>query len=151
MNHYVIDGNNLIGKIKYLKSLQKKDKQGSRAGLVKLLNKFFAKKKSNISLHLDGFANQPLSLAKGKIIYSGNRQSDILIKEEIDRSQNPKLIVLVTSDRNLMNYGKICSCTILKSEVFYYSIENSAIKDDEDQKIKQLEKERVEFEKLFSA
>jgi predicted RNA-binding protein with PIN domain len=149
MNHYIIDGNNLIGKIKHVKELQKKDKQGSRAELVKLLNKYFQRKKTILSLHLDGYPNEPLVISKGKIIYSKNLPSDNLIREEIDNSKNTRLIILITSDRNLMNYGKVCSCTVIKSEDFFQSIENNLVNDDEEQKIKQLEKERGEFEKLF--
>jgi hypothetical protein len=149
MNHYIIDGNNLIGKIKNLQDLQKKDKQGSRIELVKLLNKYFQRKKTILSLHLDGYPNEPLAISKGKIIYSKNLPSDNLIRDEIDTSKNTRLIILITSDRNLMNYGKVCSCTVIKSEDFSLSIENTVVNDDEEQKIKQLEKERGEFEKLF--
>ncbi|MEW6702118.1 MAG: hypothetical protein AB1298_05315 [Bacteroidota bacterium] len=39
MNHYIIDGNNLIGRIKFLQQIQKKNKQAAREGLVRLINK----------------------------------------------------------------------------------------------------------------
>jgi hypothetical protein len=122
---------------------------GSRIGLVNLINKYFAGKKIGLSLHLDGYPGDPLSLLKGKIIYSQNQPSDVLIKEEITNSKNPRLIILITSDRNLMNYARACSCTVIKSEDFYILVEQSQIKNEEEQIIKQLEKERGEFEKLF--
>ncbi|MHB9041277.1 MAG: NYN domain-containing protein, partial [Melioribacteraceae bacterium] len=54
MNYYIIDGNNLIGRIKSLQQLQKKDKQASREKLIYFLNRYFTGKKVKLSLHLDG-------------------------------------------------------------------------------------------------
>ena len=53
MLSYIIDGNNLIGKISSLMSLQKKDKQASREKLVFLLDRYFSQKKANVTLNLD--------------------------------------------------------------------------------------------------
>jgi len=150
MNHYIIDGNNVIGKNKSLQKLQKKDKQSSREGLIKIINKYFSGKNIKLSLHLDGFPNGSLSISKGKIIYSEKQPSDNLIRKEIDNSKNSKLIILVTSDRSLMNYGKVNSCKIISSEEFNDMVNIGSDKNDEAHKIKQLEKERDEFIKLFS-
>ena len=149
MNHYIIDGNNLIGRIKSLCQLQKKDKQGSREQLVHLLNRYFAGKKIKLSLHFDGFQNLALTISKGRIYYSEKTTSDNLIRREIDNSQNPRLIILVSSDHSLMNYGRANSCTVISSDEFHKQIEKSFEKNDEAERIKQLEKEKDEFLKLF--
>jgi predicted RNA-binding protein with PIN domain len=149
MNHYIIDGNNLIGKNKSLKQLQNKNKQASREGLIKFINKYFSSKNAKLTLHLDGHSNNPLSISKGKIVYSENQPSDNLIRKEIEHSKNPKLIVLVTSDRSLMNFGKVNSCKIISSEEFNKLAADKMDSNDEASKIKQLEKERDEFVKLF--
>jgi predicted RNA-binding protein with PIN domain len=101
MVHYIIDGNNVIGKVPELFKLQKSDKQRSREQLVYLLQRYFHNKKINLTLHFDGFANIPLPLSKGKIIYSENKTADSLIKENIERIKNRKNIILVTSDNEL--------------------------------------------------
>ena len=149
MNHYIIDGNNLIGRIKFLQMIQKKDKQESRAGLVNLLNRHFAGKKLKLTLHFDGHQNLPLSVLKGKIEYSKNDQSDNLIRREIENSGSPRLIVLITSDHSLMNFGKVCGCTVISSDDFYRTIQSSSERDDEEAKISQLSNEKSEFLKLF--
>ena len=149
MNHYIIDGNNLIGKIKSLQQMQKKDRQSSREGLVSFLNSALAGKKIKLTLHLDGFSSAPLNLSKGKIIYSQNKTSDYYIRKEIDESKNPKLITLITSDHSLMNYGKVNSCTVIRSEEFYREIEKSGEKNIEQEKVKSLEKDKDLFLKLF--
>ncbi|MDP2037547.1 MAG: NYN domain-containing protein [Ignavibacteria bacterium] len=150
MNHYIIDGNNLIGKIKSLSRIHVKDKQSSRAQLVSLLNGYFAGKKCNLTLHLDGHANTPLHLSKGKIVYSENRISDYMIRQEIDNAKNKKLLILISSDHSLMNYAKVNSCTVMKSEEFGRQIHKTGETNQEMSALKQLEQEKSYFHKLFS-
>ena len=149
MNHYIIDGNNLIGKEKTLARIQAKDRQASRAQLVLFLNSYFAGKKCHLTLHLDGHANSPLHLSKGKIVYSENRISDYHIRQEIDKSKNKKLIILVTSDHSLMNYGKVNSCTVMRSEDFSREMGQKGENNRELEVVKQLEKEKTFFKELF--
>ncbi len=59
-----------------------------------------------------------MALSKGKIVYSENRSADSLIKENIERIKNRKNIILVTSDNELINFGKACGCTIISSKDF---------------------------------
>ena len=47
MKHFIIDGNNVIGKIKFLKSIQKSNKQQSRRKLAFLIDNYFHAKKLN--------------------------------------------------------------------------------------------------------
>ena len=150
MNHYIIDGNNLIGKIKSLQVLQKKDKQASREGLVNIINRYFAGKKIKLTLHLDGYQNLQLHLSKGKIIYSDGLTADSKIRDEINQSKNPKLITLVSSDHSLINYARVNSSSVIRSEDFYKEIEKSNDGNEESEKIQQLEKERKVFLDLFS-
>lgn len=149
MIHYIIDGNNLIGKIKSLHTLQKKDKQASREGLVNILNRYFAGRKIKLTLHFDGHPNAAFHLSKGKIIYSENQTADSKIREEITHSKNPKLITLVSSDHSLINYARVNSSSVVKSEKFYEEIENSQKGNEESEKVKQLENEKDVFLNLF--
>ena len=57
MLHYIIDGNNLIGKIKHFSNIQKKDKQAAREKLALFLDRYFISKKAKVTLHFDGFEN----------------------------------------------------------------------------------------------
>ena len=115
---YIIDGNNLIGKIPELWNLQKKDKQASRIRLVGLLNGFFGQKNVKVSLHFDGFAGNAIPSGKIKIKYSNNQTADDKIKEEIDLSRNPKVIAVVSSDNSVYDYARVNSCERIKSEKF---------------------------------
>lgn len=144
---YIIDGNNLIGKVKSLWAIQQKDKQLSRLKLVKLLDQYFSIKKVKVSLHLDGFENDVIPSSQIKLFYSNNKTADSQIKNEINNSKNPKVIAVVSSDHNLQDYARVNSCTIIKSEDFAKQMNEGKKKSDEDTIIKSIDDD--EIKKLF--
>lgn len=148
MNHYIIDGNNLIGKITNLSKLQKKDKQSARERLVFMLDRYFAKFKYSVSLHLDGYPGERLSSTKMKIFYSEKLTADEKIKNQINSTAARKNITLVTSDMNLTDYARVCGCKVVSSESFVSMIEKLNQDDDEEKRIMQLNN-KTEFLKLF--
>ena len=144
---YIIDGNNLIGKIKRLSHLQKKDKQTSRDQLSFMLDRYFRKTKVKVSLHLDGFENTPIETGKIKIKYSGNQPADNLIKKEIENSKNPKLLIVISSDHSILGFAKACSCETIKSEVFAKELSRKDDNESEEKIIKSIDED--EIKKLF--
>jgi len=148
VKHYIIDGNNLIGKDKSLNQIQKKNKQQSREKLALILGRYFSKRKASVSLHFDGFENDLIKVPGVKIIYSGSVTADEKIKIEIDRSKNPKNNILVTSDSNLAEFGRVCSCQIIKSEEFirnFSQMNNHKEEDIKSNPVKNIE----EYKRLF--
>ena len=148
MNHYIIDGNNLIGKIKKLKQLHNKNKQQSAEQLAFMLGRYFGKKNVKVSLHFDGFQSDQPKVSGLRIIYSGKTTADEKIKNEISKSKNPKKIILITSDSNLAEFGKVCSCQILKSEEFAKQLKSSQEIDEEKSRIDEMQNSK-EFKRLF--
>ncbi len=150
MIHYIIDGNNLIGYIiPDLKNQLKNNKQKCRTDLVYLLNQYFYNKKVIISLHFDGFENEKLRIGNGKIYYSKNLEADLMIRKEIDKTKSKRLITLITSDLSLIEYAKVNGCNYMTSKEFYENITNSFQIDEEEEKIKELEKDKEMFKKIF--
>jgi predicted RNA-binding protein with PIN domain len=144
---YIIDGNNLIGKISELWVLQQKDRQLSRVKLVKYLDQYFANKNVKVSLHLDGYAADPIPSSKVKINYSDNKTADSKIKKEIDNSKNPKVLLVVSSDHSVQNYAKVNSCAVLSSEDFNKMLKDKKSKKSEDDIAKSISND--EIKKIF--
>ncbi len=144
---YIIDGNNLIGKIPQLWRMQKKDKQSSRSGLVFQLERYFHQKKIRVSLHFDGFQNEVIRGKGIKITYSNNTSADNKIKDEISLSNNPKLITVVSSDLNVQDFARVNSCSIIKSEQFAREMDKKEVIEDEEQIISEIDND--EMKKLF--
>ena len=148
MKQYIIDGNNLIGKIKSLNKLHRKNKKQSAEKLAFIIGRNFSKKKVSISLHFDGVQSDIIRVPGLKINYSGTVSADEKIKSEIGKSKNPKNIILVTSDNNLAEFGRVCSCQVIKSEVFSKQLISADSSDEEKNRIEELDNPE-EFKKLF--
>lgn len=145
--HYIIDGNNLIGKIPELWKMQRKDKQSSREGLVYQLERVFYHKKIKVSLHFDGHQNSHIRATGIKIIYSENTNADNKIKDEISYSNNPKLITVISSDMNVLDFARVNSCTLIKSEVFAREMNKKVEEGDEERITKTIDNN--EMKRLF--
>lgn len=145
---YIIDGNNLIGKISSLMNLQKKDKQASREKLVYMLDRYFSNKKTNVTLHFDGHPNARINSSRMKIVYSENQTADEKIKKQISQSKAPRNLSIVTSDSNLAQFAKVCSCKVISSDVFAAEIRKIDAEADEQAKINSINNVD-EFKKLF--
>jgi predicted RNA-binding protein with PIN domain len=148
MKHFIIDGNNLIGKINSLLRLQKKDRQQSRVKLAFLIDNYFQSRNAKVTIHFDGHEQEPIKLINSKITYSQNISADEKIKREIELGKNAKNIIVVTSDNNLSEFAKVCSCTVIKSEEFADNVHNKN-NDDEADRIKGMSNDVNEFKRLF--
>jgi len=148
MKHYIIDGNNLIGKIDSLKKMQQKDKQHSREKVAFMIDNHFREKKTKVTIHFDGFENLPIKLNGSKIIYSDSKSADEKIKQQIELSKNRKNLVVITSDNNIQEFARVCSSGIMKSEEFLTMIKRKEV-DHEQNIIDKMKNDMEEWKQLF--
>lgn len=149
MKKYIIDGNNLIGKIQSLTNLQKKDKQASREKLAHLVDRYFTNKKVEVILNFDGFANRKISVSRTKLVYSDKISADEKIKKQIEAEINKRNIVVISSDNNVREFAKVCGCEVISSEDFGKEITKSQNADDEESRIKAMDDVDT-FKKIFN-
>jgi len=149
MKHYIIDGNNLIGKINFLHKIQQKDKQRSREKIAFMIDNYFHDKNAKVTIHFDGFKNLPIKLNNAKIVYSDSESADDKIKNQIELANNRKNLVVITSDNNIQEFARVCSCLIIKSEEFAKTI-RSKKQDDEKDIIEKMENDIEEWRELFN-
>jgi len=148
MRHYIIDGNNLIGKINFLHKMQQKDRQHSREKIAFMIDNYFHDKKAKVTIHFDGFKNFPIKLNNVKIVYSDSKSADDMIKIQIELANNRKNLVVITSDNNIQEFACVCSCSIIRSEEFAKTIQTEN-QDDEKDIIEKMNNNLDEWEKLF--
>ena len=108
----------------------------------------FLKRNAKVSLHFDGYPNKEINVIKIKIIYAKDLTADEMIKEEIERSINPRNLIVITSDSNLRNFARKCSCTIISSEDFSKQIKSPSSAEEESKIIQEMN-DLDEFKKLF--
>lgn len=150
MKTFLIDGNNLIGKITRLRrALQQKDKQASREQLIFLLEKHFVNQKNKGIVYFDGFQSTAIASNYLKIKYSQSQTADDIIREDISQTKNRKNLIVVTSDLALSNFAHVCSCEVIKSENFYRQSLQTKQSESESGIIDKLNNQTNEFKKLF--
>ncbi len=135
MKHYIIDGNNLIYKIKKFEKLVKSDNQNVREKLSFMIENYFNQKNVSITICFDGYENLPIKLNKVKIIYSENDSADNKIRSQIDAAKNKRNLVIISSDvKDIIRYAEKNGCTILASEQFAELLNNYSNKNISDEK-----------------
>ncbi|NWF91102.1 MAG: NYN domain-containing protein [Ignavibacteriaceae bacterium] len=150
MKKYIIDGNNLIGKIRSLSILQSKDKQASREKLAFLIDRYFTNKKAEVSLHFDGFVNNKINTPRINLIYSNELSADERIKKQIESVLNRRNLIVISSDNNLKEFAKVCGCKCIQSEEFGKELLKGENIDDEESRIKAMDDVNM-FKKLFES
>ncbi|HUX92371.1 MAG TPA: NYN domain-containing protein [Ignavibacteriaceae bacterium] len=135
MKNYIIDGNNLIYKIKsFKKLLSNNNNQATRDKLAFMIDDFFYGRKVNVTLHFDGYESMPVKLSNIKIVYSMNEKADAKIKRQIDSSKNPRNIIVVSSDLEIKNFARVNGCQVLSSNEFSAMLNSLLSKKAEDEK-----------------
>ncbi len=148
MKIFIIDGNNVIGKDKMLMKIQKKDRQMSREKLAMMLDNYYQTSRNKIFLHFDGFENLPIKTSKIKIVYSNKKPADDKIRQQIENSDNPKNITLITSDASLAEFAKACRSNVVLSEDYLSGLNHSK-EDEEKKRIDSMKSDIEEFKKIY--
>jgi predicted RNA-binding protein with PIN domain len=150
MKYYIIDGNNLIGKIPALQKLHKNNPQNSREKLYGIISGYFQEKKYEVIIFYDGFENVPLRHSRVKVDYSNSNTADDHVRAYISKSRSRSQITLISSDRALCEFARQCTCKIWSCEEFNDALTKAKEVDAEKEKIRSLSGSNEEFIKLFS-
>jgi len=128
---YLIDGFNLIYKFPHLEEKMYMGKLNSaRDGLLELLIEFRNIHKSDIRVVFDGKKNPSNNLRHEKIskidiFYSLDYSADFIIKEFIKAAKHPKMITVVTSDKDILFYINRFKAKKIESEKFAKFVNDS--------------------------
>ena len=120
--HYIIDGYNVIHAIPSLKKLLAHDGSQAREQLGYLISRLTFRRKFRCTIVFDGTrppeSHPSQSHSPVHIVYSAPQSADAKIKAMIDQSKNRTLLVVVSSDREILDYARVCSCTAHTSKYF---------------------------------
>jgi len=120
--HFIIDGYNVIHTIPSLKKLLAHDGGQAREQFGYLASRLTYRKKIRCTIVFDGARPPEIHPAPSHspvhIIYSAPLSADAKIKSMIDQSKNRSLLVVVSSDREILDYARVCACTTHTSKYF---------------------------------
>ena len=120
----LIDGLNLIYKFPELESMMYYSRiDDARDGLLEILKNYQKLRKGAISVFFDGRkgpSNETKSEKTGTIdvYYSIDYSADFLIKQFVKKDTNPKMLTIVTSDKDIIFYINRFGAKNITSEKF---------------------------------
>lgn len=139
---YLIDGFNLIYKFPHLEEMMYKGKLNeAREGLIEILMDFKKIHKSTIRVVFDG-KRAPSDNTKFEkisridIFYSLDYSADYVIKELVKTAKHPKMITVITSDKDILFYINRFSAKKMESEKFAKFVNDSFEKIREEEQLK---------------
>ncbi len=134
--HYIIDGYNLIHAIPSLKKLVSANQLiQAREQLLFLLEKFTLKNKIQCTVIFDGTkpSNEKTS-STVHITYSFPSNADNFIKKLIEKSSSRSWLMIVSSDREILNFASVCSCSTFTSKEFAKKLTSPNINQKREEK-----------------
>ena len=120
----LIDGMNLLYKFPDLEGLMYKGRlEDARKGLIDLLKEYKTIKKEHVRVVFDGRrkpgdTTRTETLGRVEICYSHDLSADYIIKEYVKHDTNPRMITVVTSDKDILFYVNRFKCPSIVSEKF---------------------------------
>jgi predicted RNA-binding protein with PIN domain len=121
-SHYIIDGYNLLHAIPALKKTLAHNAETARELLIYSVAQLTHRKKFRCTIVFDGTAPQNTSKqsshAPVHVLFSSPLTADAKIKQMIEHSKQRTLLVIISSDREILNFAKVCSCPTHTSNHF---------------------------------
>ncbi len=122
MQHFIIDGYNVIHAIPSLKKTLAHNGETARELLIHSVAQFTHKKKFRCTIVFDGTAPnntvKQSTHAPVHVLFSFPHSADAKIKQMIEQSKIRSSLVIISSDREIMNFAKVCSCQTHSSKHF---------------------------------
>jgi predicted RNA-binding protein with PIN domain len=149
--HYIVDGYNLIHAIPSLKKLLAHDAFQAREQLAYLISRLTFKKKFRCTIVFDGVKPPapPPTHSPVHIVFSSPHTADARIKSMIEQSKNRSQLVVISSDREILNFARVCSCTTHTSKHFSNLLFEEADKGEEKDAAMLSKSQVAEWLKIF--
>ncbi len=149
---YLIDAYNVIHRHPGLRGKLKKDFTGARETFLLKLAGFALRGNNEVVAVFDGTPAEAFPASgKLKIVYADpGKTADQKIKQLIDISRNPRNIVVVSSDGEVVRYGHLNSCRVLTAQEFVRLLEHEEKQGGDEKPVGETEREREEWLRLFS-
>jgi predicted RNA-binding protein with PIN domain len=133
----IIDAYNLIHKVSELRILLQQSQDACVDAMVSKLHSHYFGRKTKCILVFDGYGknrhDQNIDVKFSKTDTGPDYgHADALIKHLVEKSRNPKLLKIVSSDREITFYAKDCGARIQTADTFWGEVKDRRIERIED-------------------
>ena len=160
MKHYIIDAHNVIHASDVLKAHIVSSYDIARNSLLQMIDSYSKVFPSyKFTAIFDGIIGYiSISSPKIKIMSSGEREADELIKTKISKLKSTKNVIVVSSDLEVVGYARVNACEVISAKAFISLLNNPTQKKASTSKSKSSKSEKPntpskkeveEFKKLF--
>ncbi|MFA6468563.1 MAG: NYN domain-containing protein [Bacteroidota bacterium] len=123
MQHVIIDGYNLIHAVPALKRTLLHDAESARELLIHSVSMLTIRNKFRSTIVFDGMKQEDSTSHKKShapvhVLYSYPLSADTKINQMIEQSKSRSQLIIVTSDREILNFARTCSCQTHTSRYF---------------------------------
>jgi len=117
--HYVIDGYNMIRHKAYSPSSKLKDERQNLLHFISS-DRLCGSAKNKVTVVFDGYPRQENIEAENiEVVFSGEKTADEKIKKLIESCHNPKIVIVVSDDREIKDFAKLHSVKAVGIEEFF--------------------------------
>lgn len=118
--HFILDGYNVLHSSRRWSELPR-EQQRIRFLAFLEERRLTGSERNTVTVVLDGYAanSKTTSLKFIKIVFSGDRDADSVIKERVTELQNPKDVIVVTNDRGLQAAIRGSGARVMSCEDFF--------------------------------
>jgi predicted RNA-binding protein with PIN domain len=128
----IIDGYNFIHQVDEFRDALHKSLLNARNKLISKFASYASQKRIEILIIFDGdetVSQKSLKSGRVKVIFSKNEKADAVIKRIVADDKMRSEILVISSDREVTDYAKMCGASISNCTDFYEKI--SYIKDED--------------------
>jgi predicted RNA-binding protein with PIN domain len=134
MQHFVVDGYNIIHAIPSLKNLLQHDPHSAREELIDDIARLAMQRKFRCTVVFDGSSPQTHPVTRNAPVhvrYSFPVSADEVIKEMIEKSNRRSELVVISADRSITDTARTYGCITHSSKHFAHILHDEADLPDE--------------------
>jgi predicted RNA-binding protein with PIN domain len=125
-----IDGYNLLRKVVRYDKLMKSNADAARRSFVESLRAKIPRG-AHATIVFDGAGEAIGGGNPFRVVFSLTRSADNWIRTSLEKENNPRTVLVVSSDHEVQNHARACGAMVSRSEDFLSSSFNDAVSEEE--------------------
>ena len=152
MKTYILDGHNILHGNPALRGILKKDHGAAQDKLLAMISGYARRGRNSVIVVFDGSGIRHAAGAdRLRVVFADKgKNADQKMKDLISGSRNPKLLCVVTHDREVLHYAKLHCSETMSPEQFLDTVASRSNNTGSEKPFAMTETEKQEWLDIFS-